>query len=289
MTLNKSLLLMPILVSVPYALSAEDNLEQPYWQSYSTTTALYAQQTSSASTNINSIHNVSSQNLMLDTYTLGRLGNSTYFGFVETIFGKLGNANSGDQQTPYGSDLMQIRGTISQQWKVTSSFNVGWNYYGIDRNLSHSVGTDGKFGYTFDSLGVVATYLWNKWAFLPQVNYVFNGDMGKNGTFIPGMGQLGSVKFDGFFVLPVIRRELSDNGSYLTVLPEYFAGYGAEEGTDVRYMKWQFRLAAPLGDSKKWWINGRFEHTSYHQYDYHGLDISPSEDTAVSVGIQYNW
>ncbi|MDX2321495.1 MAG: hypothetical protein QNK26_12980 [Moritella sp.] len=284
MTFKKSLLLFPIVASFPYALSAEDNLDQQYWENYNTNTSVYAQQTSSIAANIDSQHAVSSQNILIDTYTLGRLGNSSYFGFVEAIFGKLGNANSGDEQTPYGLDIMQVRGSINQQWKVTSSVGFGWNYYGIDRNLARS--PEGKFGYKFDSLGAIATYQWHKWTFMPQVNYVFNGDMGKDGLD-SGQG-LGSSKFDGFFILPVVRLQLSDNGSYFSVLPEYFVGYG-EHDTDVSYMKWQFRVGAPLGDSKKWWLKGRFEHTSYHQYDYCGIDISPSEDTAVSVGIQYNW
>lgn len=282
MTFKKSLLLIPIAASFPYTLSAEDNLEQPYWQNYSTNSSIYAQQTSASSENANTLHAVSSQNILVDTYTLGRLGSSTYFGFIEAIFGKLDNNKDSDDKTPYGSEFMQIRGAISQQWKIAPTLRLGWNYYGIDRNIAHT--ENGKFGYRFDSLGVAASYQWQNVTFMPQANYVFNGDMGKDGL-LPG---LGSSKFDGFFILPVVRLQLSDNGSYFSVLPEYFAGYG-EDNTDVRYMKWQFRVGAPLGDSKKWWLKGRFEHTSYHQYDYYGIDINPSEDTAVSVGIQYNW
>lgn len=270
-----------ILASFHSQLNAEEVKTQPYWQNYSTHSAIYTQSTSATSSNIDSQHKVSSQNIMLDTYTLGRLGNSVYFGFIEAIFGKLNETNNGSHKSPYGSDLLQVRGMISQQWRLNPSFSMGWNYYGIDRNLTYT--PTGKFGYSFDSLGAIANYTWDKWTFMPQLNYVFNGDMGKD-----GLHGLGSSEFDGFFFLPVLRRELSDNGSYATLMPEYFAGYG-DHDTEVKYMKWQLRLSAPLGDSKKWWLNGRFEHTSYHQYDYFGNDISPYQDTAISVGIQYNW
>ncbi|MGF1700439.1 hypothetical protein L4D09_09020 [Photobacterium makurazakiensis] len=273
-----------LLASFNAPLSAEEVNQQPYWQNYSTTSAIYAQSTSATASKVDEGYDVSSQNIMVDTYTLGRLGNSTYFGFVEAIFGKLDDTSNGSHKSPYGNDLMQIRGMMSQQWRINKSFSMGWNYYGIDRNLKHVA--DGKFGYSFDSLGVIANYQWNKWTFMPQLNYVFNGDMGKDGL-ASSIG-LGSSDFDGFFFLPVVRRQLSNSGSYFTLMPEYFAGYG-DHDTEVKYMKWQLRVGAPIGESKKWWINGRFEHTSYQKYDYFGIDINPSQDTAVSVGIQYNW
>lgn len=218
---------------------------------------------------------------MLDTYTFGRLGNSTYFSFAEAVIGKLNGTENGEPKSPYGSDLLQIRGSFLQQWKVADKLSLGWNYYGVSRNISRT--PEGKFGYRFDALGLALSYHIGDWSFMPQADYVFNGDMGKDGMF-----GLGSAKFGGFYILPVIKRKLSDNGASFTLLPEYFQASG-ENKSKAQYMKWQFRLSAPLTNNKKWWVNGRIEHQEHNSFVYQGVDISPDYDTTVAAGIQYNW
>lgn len=214
---------------------------------------------------------------------MGRLGNSTYFAFIEGVFGKLNGAQSDDPSSPYGTDLLQLRGQISQQWAVNKYFSLGWNYFGLTHNMVAVDNDTGKFGYSFDSFGIASTYKLGEWTFLPQLNYVFNGNMGKD-----GMHNLGSDGFTGYYFMPIVRRQLADNGAYATLLPEYFVANG-DAGSDATYLKWQLRLGAPITDSGKLWVNARVEHTKYYDFIYRDIDLNPSVDTTVSVGIQYSW
>ncbi|BAJ03105.1 hypothetical protein [Shewanella violacea] len=259
--------------------------ESPFWQSYFVHSSTYFQQQSSVSTTSNGDDSktVSSQNLMFDTYAMGRLGNSTYFGFVEGVFGKLNGSKSDNPGLPYGDDLLQIRGQFSQQWSVTKELSVGWNYFGLSRNMAAVNNDNGKFGYSFDSAGIVSTYRMGKWMFMPQLNYVFNGDMGKDGMF-----NLGSDKFTGLYFMPIVRRQIADNGAYVTLLPEYFTADG-DGGSEATYVKLQFRVGAPITDDGKLWVNARFEHQKHYDFIYRGVDLAPDTDTTVSVGIQYSW
>ena len=257
------------------------NNEAQFWKHIATHSAIYGQSTSGTSSHAESDYKVSSQNIILDTYTFGKLGNSTYLSFFEAITGKLNGTVNGEPKSPYGNDLLQFRGSFVQQWQITNNFSLGWNYYGLNRNIRRT--REGKFGYRLDALGLAATFRLGDWTFMPQADYVFNGDLGKDGMF-----GLGSANFEGFYVLPVIKRKLTDHGAYLTLLPEYFQASG-ENGTKAQYMKWQLRLSVPLSRDKKWRINGRIEHQDHNSFVYQGMDISPEYDTTVAAGIEYNW
>jgi len=258
--------------------------EIPYWKSYFVQSALYLQQTSTVSNTENDIDGsamVSSQNMIFDTYTAGKLGNSTYFGFVESVFGKLNGSRSNNPRNPYGDDLLQLKGQLSQQWSVTDDFSMGWNYFGLARTMSHIENERIDMGYRFDSMGLTATYRWNDWTFMPQLNYVFNGVMGS-------MFQLDKDVFDGIYVLPIVKVTLLDNGTSATLIPEFFHAEG-DKGSRSTYMKWQLRLSAPLAKNKRWWVNARFEHQKHYVFNYQGINLNPDYDTSVSVGVQYNW
>ena len=259
--------------------------ESPYWQSYFVHSSAYFQQQSNVSTTSKGEDSkaVSSQHLMFDTYAMGKLGNSTYFTFVEVVYGKLSGSKSDNPLSPYGDDLLQIRGQFAQQWSVTKAFSIGWNYFGLSRNMAAVNEDTGKFGYSFDSAGIASTYRMGRWMFMPQLNYVFNGDMGKDGMF-----NLGSDEFTGLYFMPIVRRQLADNGAYITLLPEYFTADG-DGGSSATYIKWQLRVGAPITDDGKLWVNARFEHQKHYEFIYRGVDLVPDTDTTVSVGIQYSW
>ncbi|AJR06371.1 hypothetical protein C9J03_17210 [Photobacterium gaetbulicola] len=278
----KKLFFITLLIpTVSISVNANSLNEDSFWQHYATTTSASFQSTSGTTTNSGSSHQVSGQNLYFDTVTAGRLGNSTYFSFIEAVVGKLNGTDKGHDQTPYGRELLEVNGLFSQQWDVTSSFQLGWNYYGIDRDITH---TDiGKFGYSLGSVGLSAGYQWGKWSFTPVLNYIFSAKLGKD-----GLNDLGESEFDGYFFYPRISGKIASNGTRVMLGTEYFNGSNSE-GTDVEYLKGVAKLTSPIGNSKKWAATGKLVHISYFAFDYFGIDMNPHQETSVSFGIQYNW
>ncbi|NVD08953.1 hypothetical protein FCU94_19070 [Vibrio sp. JPW-9-11-11] len=281
MKLNKTLIFILLPSGMSLSVSAANFSEQPFWQHYKTTSTVSAQSTSGTASKNGSNQHVSGQNLSVDSVTVGRLGNSTYISFIEAVVGKLNGTERGHEQTPYGRELLEVSGLFSQLWSVNSSLQLGWNYYGIDRNLTHT--DTGKFGYSLGSLGGSANYTWNEWSFMPVLNYVFTAKLGKDGLM-----DLGESEFDGFFFYPRVSRKFSSNGASFMVGSEYFRGSN-DEGTDVNYLKGVAKITSPIGSSESWSVTGKLTHISYSSFDYFGIDMNPYQDTSVSFGIKYNW
>ena len=281
--MKKLLLTLPLLSTISLSANASANSlnTNSYWQHYVTTSSASFQSTSGTAAKSGSSHQVSGQNLYLDTVTAGRLGNSTYFAFMEAIVGKLNGTDNGPAKTPYGRELLEYSGMFSQQWHVTPTFQLGWNYYGIDRDIRFT--ETGKFGYSLGSVGLTAGYNWDKWSFTPVLNYVFSAKLGKD-----GLGDLGESEFQGFFFYPRISGKIASNGTRLMLGSEYFNGANSED-TDVEYLKGVAKLTSPIGNSKKWSVTGKLTHISYFSFDYFGIDINPHQETSVSFGVQYNW